>query len=150
MYKVNETTAPLFLTQQLPGNRTDLEKQYCAMLDGYSYDQRQVLFRGFRSRSLSDSLCNNVLSEMKSTAVSDNDWVCDKMKRATDLFTLGVVGLILGTFFFSAFADWKGRRPAFFISTAFMIVFCLVGTFVSQDYGAYLALKVSFMATWPQ
>ncbi len=43
---------------------------------------------------------------MLNTAVSDNDWVCMYQKRATDLFTLGVVGLIIGTAIFSLVADF--------------------------------------------
>ena len=83
-------------------------------------------------------------SEMLNTAVTDNDWVCSKMKRATDLFTLGAVGLIVGTFFFSAIADWKGRKPSFFFSTAFMIIFSIVSIFISDNYIAYIVVKVIF------
>lgn len=79
---------------------------------------------------------------MYNTAVSDNDWVCDKVNRPTDLYTLGTAGLIVGTFVFSAIADWKGRKPSFFLSTAFMIVFCVASIWASHSYDAFLALKV--------
>ena len=61
--------------------------------------------------------------------------------RATDLFTAGTAGLVVGVFLFSAFADWKGRRLAVFISTAFMIVFNLIPIGISQWYPAYAAIK---------
>ena len=51
--------------------------------------------------------------------------VCDKGARATDLYTIGTAGLIVGTAFFSWFADWRGRRPAFFVSTLIVIIFQL-------------------------
>ena len=39
-------------------------------------------------------------SEFKDTLVTENDWVCGVAHYVADLFTLGVVGLILGTFVF--------------------------------------------------
>ena len=62
--------------------------------------------------------------------------------RATDLFTAGTAGLVVGVFLFSAFADFKGRRPAFFICTALMIVFNIIPIWVSHSYTAYVVLKV--------
>ena len=47
----------------------------------------------------------------------------------------------MGVFLFSAFADYKGRRLAVFISTAFMIVFNLIPIGISQWYPAYVAIK---------
>lgn len=88
-------------------------------------------------------------SEMLNTAVTDNDWVCSKMTRATDLFTLGAVGLIVGTAFFSAIADWKGRKPSFFFSTAFMIIFSVASVFISHNYIAYIVVKVSLQQEQP-
>ncbi len=85
---------------------------------------------------------------MYNTAVTDNDWVCGKAKRATDLFTLGVVGLIVGTGIFSAIADFKGRKISFFISTAFMIVLTIISIFISHIYGAYLTFKVNTTTTY--
>ena len=63
--------------------------------------------------------------------------------RATDLYTTGTAGLIVGVFLFSAFADFKGRRPAFFICTALMIVFNIIPIWVSHSYTAYVVLKVN-------
>ena len=47
-----------------------------------------------------------------------------------DLFTLAVVGLILGTFIFSAIADFFGRKLSFYVGSATVIVFtlCMVPT----------------------
>lgn len=81
-------------------------------------------------------------SEFLDTAVTDNDWVCDLVTRPTDLFTLGCVGLILGTAVFSWLADAKGRRLAFYFSTLAMIVFQLIQIGVSQFYAAFLSMKV--------
>jgi MFS family permease len=81
---------------------------------------------------------------MQNTAVTDNDWVCDKATRATDLFTLGVVGIIVGVAIFSTIADYKGRKPSFFICTGLMIVISIISVFVSHSYTAYLVLKVMY------
>ena len=89
-------------------------------------------------------------SEFIDTAVTDNDWVCDKVRLAPsvrcqflqvenvflqanyvpDLYTLAVVGLILGTFIFSAIADFFGRKLSFYVGSATVIVFtlCMVPT----------------------
>ena len=74
--------------------------------------------------------------------MTDNDWVCELQTRATDLFTLGCVGLILGTAVFSWLADAKGRRLAFFLSTIAMIIFQMIQIWVSHSYGAFLAMKI--------
>ncbi len=74
--------------------------------------------------------------------MTENDWVCDLEMRATDLFTLGNVGLILGTAVFSALADYKGRRLAFYVATAFMIVFQLIQIGVSHIYPLFVTMKV--------
>lgn len=83
-----------------------------------------------------------ISSEFVDTAVTDNDWVCELQTRATDLFTLGCVGLILGTAVFSWLADAKGRRLAFFLSTFAMIFFQMIQIWVSHNYGAFLAMKI--------
>ncbi len=80
---------------------------------------------------------------MKSTAVTDNDWVCEHGTRATDLFTLGVVGIIVGVAVFSTIADYKGRKPSFFLCAFLMIAISIITVFISHSYPAYLALKVS-------
>ena len=49
-------------------------------------------------------------SEFYDTAITENNWVCDKSHYTPDLFTLAVVGLILGTFVFSAVADFFGSK----------------------------------------
>lgn len=87
---------------------------------------------------------------MENTAVTDNDWYCEYATRATDLFTIGVVGLIVGVAIFSAIADAKGRKPSFFFSTIFMILFSIVSIFVSSNYAAYVAIKLlAFFAMMP-
>lgn len=65
--------------------------------------------------------------------------------RATDLFTLGCVGLIVGTAIFSWLADAKGRLLAFYISTVAMVAFQCIQVGVSHSYPAFLAMKVSSM-----
>ena len=77
--------------------------------------------------------------------------VCDKGARATDLYTIGTAGLIVGTAFFSWFADWRGRRPAFFVSTLIVIIFQLAKIGLADNYTAYLIVKVmisSWMNLW--
>lgn len=68
--------------------------------------------------------------------------MCDYVTRATDLFTLGCVGLIVGTAIFSYLADLKGRKLAFYMSTMAMMLFQLIQIGVSHNYGAYAAMKV--------
>merc|ERR1719195_903064 len=75
-------------------------------------------------------------SEFWDTAVTDNDWVCDKANYIPDLFTLAVVGLILGTFIFSAVADFFGRKMSFYVGTAAVIVFTLC--MVPTDFNIHL------------
>ncbi len=82
---------------------------------------------------------------MATTAVTDNDWVCEKATRATDLYTMGTAGVIVGVFIFSAFADYKGRRPAFFISTLLMIILNIIPIWISHSYTAFAVIKVSAM-----
>ena len=77
--------------------------------------------------------------------------VCDKGARATDLYTIGTAGLIVGTAFFSWFADWRGRRPAFFVSTLIVIIFQLAKIGLADYYTGYLIVKVmisSWMKLW--
>lgn len=45
--------------------------------------------------------------------------------NVADLYTLSVVGLILGTFIFSTVADFFGRKLSFYIGCATCIVFSL-------------------------
>ena len=85
---------------------------------------------------------SSFLSEFIDTAATDNNWVCDKAQRPTDLFTFGNVGLILGTAVFSYLADAKGRRLAFYVSTLAMIIFQLIQIAVSHLYGVYMAMKI--------
>lgn len=84
---------------------------------------------------------------MRNTAVTDNDWVCSKMRRATDLFTLATVGLIIGTAIFSAIADFKGRKLSFFLSTICMLIFSIIPIWLSHNYPAFLALQIISFAT---
>ncbi len=115
MYPVSEEKLPLYLAGALPPPPPPPDPAnpmmppppcadcwYCGEVNGWDYDT----------------------SEMKNTAVSDNDWVCDKQKRATDLFTLGVVGLIIGTGIFSMIAD-------FYVSTTHTIIFLYIKKIVS-------------------
>ena len=60
-----------------------------------------------------------------------------------DLYTLSVVGLILGTFIFSAFADFFGRKLCFYIGTATCIVFTLCMIPVSHNYHLFAFFKVA-------
>ena len=124
MYKVTEENLDDFVSGRIAIDNTT-ETIACSEVIGYDYDQ----------------------SEMTSTAVTDNDWVCDKAARPTDLFTIGTAGVIVGVFFFSAFADWKGRRPAFFISTLFMIILNIIPIWISHDYTAFAIVKVLAFAT---
>ena len=59
-----------------------------------------------------------------------------------DLYTLSVVGLILGTFIFSAFADFFGRKLCFYIGTATCIVFTLCMIPTSHNYHLFAFFKV--------
>ena len=61
-----------------------------------------------------------------------------------DLFTLAVVGMILGTFIFSAVADFFGRKLSFYIGAATVIVFTLCMIPTSHNYHLFAFFKVSF------
>jgi len=85
-------------------------------------------------------------SEFIDTAVTDNDWVCDKANYVPDLFTLAVVGLILGTFIFSAIADFFGRKLSFYVGSATVIVFtlCMVPTDFNFHLFAFFKVAAAF------
>jgi len=127
MYNVTPETLTSFLDGGVE-TRNATPTVSCRDVSGYTYDK----------------------TEFDNTAVSDFDWVCDIGQRATDLYTWGTVGLIVGTAFFSAFADWKGRKPAFFAATAIVLVFQLAKIGLAHDYAAYVAVKViAFFAMLP-
>lgn len=80
-------------------------------------------------------------SEFTSTAVTDNDWVCDKRSRPSDLLTIGIAGLIIGIFVFSAVSDFSGRKLVFYIGTIIVMVFNLVMIPVSHIYPLFAFFK---------
>jgi len=81
-------------------------------------------------------------SEFLDTAITENNWVCEKANYTPDLFTLAVVGLILGTFVFSAVADFFGRKISFYVGTGTVIVFTLCMLPVSHDFHLFAFFKV--------
>jgi len=125
MYAVTLDSLDEFL-EGTTRNTTELVS--CRNVSGFTYDQ----------------------SEFINTVVTEQDWVCDIGQRATDLFTVGTAGLIVGTFIFSAFADWKGRKPAFFVSTALVIIFQLAKLGLAHDYNGYVLVKfLAFLSMLP-
>jgi len=116
MYNVTSETLSGFLAGEITINET----VSCREVNGFEYDT----------------------SEFINTVPSEQDWVCDKGARATDLYTIGTAGLIVGTAFFSWFADWRGRRPAFFVSTLIVIIFQLAKIGLADKYTAYLIVKI--------
>jgi len=82
-------------------------------------------------------------SEFKDTAVTENDWICDEAMNVADLYTLSVVGLILGTFIFSTVADFFGRKLSFYIGCATCIVFSLCMVPTSHNYHLFAFFKVA-------
>ena len=96
--------------------------------------------------------------------MTDNDWVCDKVRHSPrvrcqflqvenvflqanyvpDLYTLAVVGLILGTFIFSAIADFFGRKLSFYVGSATVIVFtlCMVPTDFNFHLFAFFKVRI--------
>ena len=86
---------------------------------------------------------------MMSTAVTDNDWVCEYAERATFLFTFGVCGIVAGVLVFSTIADYFGRKLVFFICVALMIALSVVTIFISDNFPAFVALKVRVEAVLP-
>jgi len=81
-------------------------------------------------------------SEFWDTAVTENNWVCQKAHYTPDLYTLAVVGLILGTFVFSAVADFFGRKTSFYVGTASVIVFTLCMIPTSHNFHLFAFFKV--------
>ena len=118
MYNVTPDILDGFLDGSIQKNTTPVVS--CASVNGYTYDQ----------------------SEFIDTVVTDEDWVCDLNNRPTDLYTIGTAGLIVGTAFFSAFADWKGRKPAFYVSCVLVLTFQLAKIGLGYNYTAYAIVKV--------
>jgi len=85
-------------------------------------------------------------SEFYDTVITENDWVCQKAHYTPDLFTLSVVGLILGTFVFSAVADFFGRKTSFYVGTASVIVFtlCMIPTSYNLQLFAFFKVMAAF------
>lgn len=83
------------------------------------------------------------------TAVTDEDWVCELQHRPTKLFTIATVGIIVGTAIFSIFADFYGRKPAFFFAVVIVVVFQLIQIGVVHYYIAYTFVKVRIMRKIP-
>jgi len=81
-------------------------------------------------------------SEFKDTLVTENDWVCGVGHYVSDLYTLGVVGLILGTFVFSAIADFFGRKTSFYIGIVTVMLFTFLQIPVSYSYDLFALFKV--------
>lgn len=82
-------------------------------------------------------------TEFYDTAVTENNWVCDKAMWIADLYTLATVGLILGTFIFSAIADFFGRKTSFYIGAAAVIVFTLSMIPTSFNFSLFAFFKVA-------
>jgi len=81
-------------------------------------------------------------SEFKDTLNTENNWVCDKAHYTSDLYTLGVVGLILGTFVFSAIADFYGRKTSFYVGIVTVMLFTYLQIPVSYSYDLFALFKV--------
>ena len=80
------------------GNITEIQVSFFARKEG----KKNPLFLSSQANSELTS-CQKWTyddSEFKDTLVTENDWVCGVAHYVADLFTLGVVGLILGTFVF--------------------------------------------------
>ena len=71
-----------------------------------------------------------------------NSMVKIKANYTADLYTLSVVGLILGTFIFSAVADFFGRKTSFYVGAAVVITFNLCMLPVSYSFDLFALFKV--------
>lgn len=76
------------------------------------------------------------------TAVTQEDWVCDRELYVTNTFVVSRAGDVLGTFIFGQLGDAIGRRPVFFV-TLFMLATgrCLT-VFTVSNYPLFLAVTV--------
>ena len=92
MYPVSEENLPLFLSGELspppPDYSTTLATYcdncwYCGDVNGWDFDD----------------------SEMRHTAVTDHEWVCNSQHQIMDLLTMGSLGTIIGTAIFSVVSD---------------------------------------------
>ncbi|XP_059097213.1 carcinine transporter-like [Tigriopus californicus] len=125
MYNVQNQTLESILRDK---NLTGMPQISCEEVNGYQYDK----------------------SEMIATAVSDNDWVCSRQNYATNLYTIGVAGLIVGSGLLSALADFKGRKYSFFISTLLVIICSIAPIWFSHSYLWYCIFKaLSFACMMP-
>ena len=98
-------------------------------------------------------------SEFWDTAVTENNWICDKHTYTPDLYTFcrniqhwmkivyflfsAVIGIILGTFIFSAVADFCGRKLSFYIGCAVVILFTLCMLPTSHNFHLFAFFKVA-------
>jgi len=82
-------------------------------------------------------------SEFWDTAVTENNWICDKHTYTPDLYTFSVIGIILGTFIFSAVADFCGRKLSFYIGCAVVILFTLCMLPTSHNFHLFAFFKVA-------
>jgi len=81
-------------------------------------------------------------TEFWDTAVTENNWICDKALYAADFYTLSTVGMVLGIFIFSAIADYFGRKTGFYAGLACVIVFSLCQIPVSYSFALFGFFKV--------
>jgi len=82
-------------------------------------------------------------SEFTDTLVTEKNWVCEKSMYTADLYTLAIVGLILGTFVFSLIADFYGRKTSFYVGAASVVVLTLCMIPGSENINLFAFLKVA-------
>jgi len=105
-------------------------------LENYSAEELQSFVANFQE-GVNKTACTAWeydTSEFYDTAVTEENWVCEKQIYTADLYTLTTVGLLLGTFIFSAIADFFGRKTSFYVGCACVIVFSLCMLPVSYSF----------------
>jgi len=113
-------------------------------LEQYSSEQLQTYVSSLQN-GISKTSCevwDYDQSEFYDTVVTEENWVCDKAMYTADLYTLTTVGLLLGTFIFSAIADFFGRKTSFYVGCAAVIVFTLCMIPVSYSFSLFALFKV--------
>ena len=73
-------------------------------------------------------------SEMKSTIITEYDFVCYNNSKFEFTYSLEQIGYVVGTLIFSIIADKVGRKPVFICVLASMTFFGLTQYFVTNFY----------------